>query len=60
MLAKTAAAGLAGFSGQLVEVECDLASGLPSLLIVGLANKAIEEAKERVRGAIKNSGLNLG
>lgn len=57
MLSKVLAAANTGFDSQLVEVECDLAAGLPSLLIVGLANKAIEEAKERVRGAIKNSGL---
>ncbi len=46
-----------GFKGCLIEVECDQANGLPSLQIVGLGNKAIDEAKERVRSAIKNSSL---
>jgi magnesium chelatase family protein len=46
-----------GFEGKLIHVECDASAGLPSLLIVGLGNKAIEEAKERVRSAIKNSGF---
>ena len=46
-----------GFEGFLVEVESDAAKGLPSLQIVGLGNKAIDEAKERVRSAITNSLL---
>lgn len=46
-----------GFDGKLIQVECDSSMGLPSLLIVGLGNKAIDEAKERVRSAIKNSRL---
>ncbi|MEK7621382.1 MAG: YifB family Mg chelatase-like AAA ATPase [Patescibacteria group bacterium] len=46
-----------GFDGQIIEVECDASRGLPGLQIVGLANKAIDEAKERVRSAIKNSHL---
>src|SRR3989344_6580545 len=59
MLAKVFAAANAGFDSQPVEVECDITNGLPSLTIVGLANKAIDEAKERVRCAIKNSGLKM-
>jgi magnesium chelatase family protein len=46
-----------GFDGQLVEVECDATKSLPSLQIVGLGNKAIDEARERVRSAINNSLL---
>lgn len=46
-----------GFEGQLIEVECDSSKGLPSLQIVGLGNKAIDEAKERVRSAITNTHL---
>lgn len=46
-----------GFDGHLIEVESDLTKGLPSLSIVGLGNKAIDEAKERVRSAITNSLL---
>jgi len=48
-----------GFEGALVEVECDIKNGLPSLQIVGLGNKAIDEAKERVRSATSNSLLNF-
>src|SRR5699024_2317401 len=47
---------LQGLNGDLVEVETDLARGLPMFNIVGLANTAIKESKERVRTAIKNSG----
>ena len=46
-----------GFDGHLVEVESDITKGLPGLQIVGLGNKAIDEAKERVRSAIANSLL---
>lgn len=46
-----------GFEGHIVEVESDATKGLPSLQIVGLGNKAIEEAKERVKSAITNSLL---
>lgn len=46
-----------GFNASLIEVECDGKSGLPSVQIVGMGNKAIDEAKERVRSAISNSQL---
>jgi magnesium chelatase family protein len=46
-----------GFEGSIVEVESDATRGLPSLQIVGLGNKAIDEAKERVKSAITNSLL---
>ncbi len=46
-----------GFDGQLIEVESDATKGLPNFRIVGLANKSIDEAKERVRSAITNSLL---
>jgi len=46
-----------GFDGSIVEVESDAAKSLPSLQIVGLGNKAIDEARERVRSAITNSLL---
>lgn len=47
-----------GYEGRLVEVEADLTKGLPSFTIVGMANKTVSEARERVRSAIMNSGLN--
>ena len=45
-----------GIQGQLVEVETDTLIGLPSVSIVGLGDKAIKEAKERLEAAIKNAG----
>ena len=46
-----------GFDGKLVEVEGDMSKGLPAFNIVGMANKTINEAKERVRSAVVNSGF---
>ncbi len=46
-----------GFQGELVEVEGDMNNGLPAFNIVGMANKTINEAKERVRSAIVNSSF---
>lgn len=48
-----------GFDGKIVEVESDTKQGLPSLQIVGMGNKAIDEARERVKSAIANSSLNF-
>ncbi|HEX8390425.1 MAG TPA: YifB family Mg chelatase-like AAA ATPase [Candidatus Saccharimonadales bacterium] len=48
-----------GFEGRLIDIECDTSKGLPTLSIVGLGNKAIDEAKERVRSAVKNSHLDF-
>ncbi len=57
MLAKVNSSAIIGLNAVPVEVEVDVASqGLPSLAIVGLPDKAVEEAKERVRSAIKNTG----
>ena len=59
MVGRVLSATPVGFQGQLIHVEGDLSSGLPSLQIVGLGNKAIDEAKDRVRSAIKNSLLDF-
>lgn len=48
-----------GFEGTVVRVECDMVKGLPTLQIVGLAAKSVDEAKERVRSAIRNTHLNF-
>ncbi|HTI14905.1 MAG TPA: YifB family Mg chelatase-like AAA ATPase [Dictyobacter sp.] len=56
MLAMARSCAVVGLEGALVEVEVDLASGLPAFMIVGLPDAAVNEAKERVRSAIKNSG----
>ncbi len=57
MLSKVYTPAFHGFDGELVEIECDMANGLPGFIVVGLADKAVDEARERVRSAIKNSGL---
>jgi len=54
-LAKINSAALLGLEGQRVEVEVDIKAALPSFIIVGLPDKAIEESKERVKSAIANS-----
>ena len=55
-LARTRSVALVGVSGHMVEVEADLAAGLPGLTIVGLPDTALEEAPARVRAAMQNSG----
>lgn len=57
MVARVITVAPVGFDGSIVEVECDASKSLPSLQIVGLGNKAIDEARERVRSAISNSML---
>lgn len=54
MYVKILSAAVTGIDGQIIEVEVDLASGLPQMTIVGLPDNAIREATERVRAAIKN------
>ncbi len=49
----------AGFGGTLIDVECTITNGLPNIIIVGFANKAVDEAKERIRGAFAASQLVL-
>lgn len=57
MLAKILSGAVVGLDAVAVDVEVDIASqGLPSFTIVGLPDKAVEESRERVRSAIKNSG----
>lgn len=56
-VAKILSAATVGLDSYLVEVEVDIGAGLPSFAIVGLPDKAIDESKERIRAAIKNSGV---
>ncbi|MCL4459207.1 MAG: YifB family Mg chelatase-like AAA ATPase [Chloroflexi bacterium] len=56
MLARALTCAVVGLEGAIVEVEVDIAQGLPAFTIVGLPDTAVQEAKERVRAAIKNSG----
>ena len=57
MLAKVKSYALNGLQGFLVDVELDVINGMPSFEIVGLPDTAVKESKERVRSAIKNSGV---
>jgi magnesium chelatase family protein len=60
MLAKIASSAIVGLAAVAVEVEIDIpGEGLPSFTIVGLADRAIEEAKDRVRSALKNTGADF-
>lgn len=56
-IAKLLSAAPVGFDGRLIEAECDITKGLPAFQLVGLANKSISEAKERVKSALTNSLL---
>jgi magnesium chelatase family protein len=56
MLAKVSSGAVIGLDGAIVEVEVDISSGLPAFTIVGLPDAAVQEARERVRAAIRNSG----
>ncbi len=57
MIHKTRTCALYGIKGYVVDVEVDLSNGLPGFDIVGLPDAAVRESRERVRAAIKNSGL---
>lgn len=59
MIAKTESAIPYGYEGRIVEVEGDMNRGLPAFNIVGMANKTITEARERVRSAIINSNFSF-
>lgn len=56
MSAKIYTCGVFGLQALTIEVEADVSSQLPGIFIVGLPDKAVEEARERVRSALKNSG----
>jgi magnesium chelatase family protein len=56
MLAKAFTSVVIGIDAHPVEVEVDIANGLPTFSIVGLPETAVKESKERVKAAIKNSG----
>ena len=57
MLAKVFSCAVVGLDGIVVEVEVDTGRGLPSLVIVGLPDAAVQESRERVQAAVKNSGF---
>ncbi|RMF02062.1 MAG: ATP-binding protein, partial [Chloroflexi bacterium] len=57
MLAKVTSCAVVGLDGVLIQVEVDISRGLPSMIIVGLPDAAVQESRERVRAAINNTGL---
>ena len=59
MVATDISCAVQGLSGVPVTVEVDVANGLPSFTIVGLTDRAIQEARERVRAAVRNAGFDF-
>jgi magnesium chelatase family protein len=57
VLARATACSVHGLAGVPVVVEADIANGLPNFTIVGLTDRAIQEARERVRASIRNAGF---
>src|ERR1700743_366986 len=55
-LARTHSVALVGVEGHLVECEADIANGLVGMILVGLPDTALREARDRIRAAIANSG----
>ncbi|MBM3959839.1 MAG: YifB family Mg chelatase-like AAA ATPase [SAR202 cluster bacterium] len=56
MLGRTKSCAVVGLDGMVVDVEVDISPGLPNFSVVGLPDTAVQEARDRVRAAIKNSG----
>ena len=56
MLATAQTCAVIGLDGQIIQAETDISPGLPAFHIVGLPDTAVQEAKERVRAAVRNSG----
>ncbi|MBI3327334.1 MAG: YifB family Mg chelatase-like AAA ATPase [Nitrospinae bacterium] len=59
MLAKVLSSAVLGIDASLVEVEVDIAPGLPSFAVVGLPDASVKESRERVKAAVQNSGLDF-
>ena len=57
MLSKVTSFGLTGIDGFSVQIETDMVGGVPNFDMVGLGDTAVKESKERVKSAIRNSGL---
>ncbi|MFA5936081.1 MAG: YifB family Mg chelatase-like AAA ATPase [Patescibacteria group bacterium] len=57
MPANTLTSAIIGLDAYRVDVECDISPGLPAFLVVGLPDTAVQEARERVRSALKHSDL---
>src|SRR3989338_2766649 len=59
MLSRVYSSTCLGIDAYLVDIEVDVANGLPQVAIAGLPDQAVRESKERVRSALKNSGFSL-
>lgn len=57
MTAKVYSCSFSGLDSHIIEVEADIANGMPAFNIVGLGDTSVQESKERIRSSIKNSGL---
>lgn len=58
MISKIFSAAVIGLDAEIIEVEADIHNGLPTTVIVGLPGTAVQESKERVKTALKNSNCN--
>ena len=58
-IGRTRAIALMGLMGNLVDIEVDIASGLPTLVLIGLPDASLGESKDRVRSALTNSGCTM-
>ena len=57
MLSSTLCYALSGIDGICITVECNLSGGLPAFEVVGLADTAVKEARERIKSAVRNTGF---
>src|SRR5882672_2455662 len=55
MISKIYSAAVLGLDAEIIEVEADVSNGLPATIVVGLPDTAVQESRERVKTAIKNS-----
>lgn len=59
MLAKVLSVALVGIDAHLIDVEVDIAGGLPQFSVVGLPDATVKESRDRVRSALKNTGFHF-
>src|SRR3989344_9073382 len=57
MLAKMMGCAVVGLNGELITIEIDVSAGFPVFIMVGLTDKSIDESRQRLPAAIKNSGF---
>src|SRR4030095_15989903 len=59
MLAKVRSVALVGLDAHLIDVEVDIAGGLPQFSVVGLPDTTVRESRDRVRAALKHTGFHF-